>query len=282
MGAAGAASRRRSGNGVPSERNPGRRRKRRTTPSACCASDRTSRSSATFGLTATSVSATSRLSDLGGIDRRSSQQATSAITQTYAVRCASTSAPFRRPPQVPDAPGGICTDRAGGLCAAADMGDTASRRRTSARNKYNYWLPSLNLKFGLTNDLIFRLAASKDLARPALADIRNFLTIGLDANGITLTATAGNPYLKPIRSDNFDATLEWYFAGSRVGSLTFDAFYKNIHNYIYQARCTPRHHQQRRHREFLLFAARRTSAARARSRASSSPTRRPTTSCQVC
>ena len=48
------------------------------------------------------------------------------------------------------------------------------------------------------------------------------------------TSTAGNPFLKPITSDNFDATLEWYFAGNGVGSLTIDGFIKNIHNYIYQ------------------------------------------------
>jgi len=94
-------------------------------------------------------------------------------------------------------------------------------------------LPSLNLKFGMTQDLIFRLAASEDFSRPALADIRNFLFIGADSNG-NPTASAGNPFLKPITSDNADATLEWYFAGNHVGSLTFDVFYKAIHNYIYQ------------------------------------------------
>ena len=51
------------------------------------------------------------------------------------------------------------------------------------RNKYSYWLPSLNLKFGLSRDLIFRLAASRDFARPGLSDIRNFLNIGLDGDG---------------------------------------------------------------------------------------------------
>jgi TonB-dependent receptor len=89
------------------------------------------------------------------------------------------------------------------------------------------------VKFGLSRDLILRLAASRDLARPALNDIRNFLTIGLNSSG-QVSANAGNPFLKPITSDNFDATLEWYFKGTGLGSLTFDAFYKNIHNYIYQ------------------------------------------------
>jgi TonB-dependent receptor len=67
-----------------------------------------------------------------------------------------------------------------------------------------------------------------------LADTRNFLDIGLDSTGQGLSATAGNPFLKPITSDNFDATLEWYFAGSRLGSITIDGFIKNIHNYIYE------------------------------------------------
>ena len=64
----------------------------------------------------------------------------------------------------------------------------------------------------------------------------------------TSTSTAGNPFLKPITSDNFDATLEWYFAGSRVGSFTIDGFVKNIHNYIYQNTHPAQHHQQRHHR----------------------------------
>jgi TonB-dependent receptor len=138
-------------------------------------------------------------------------------------------------PQVPTVPGGVCTI---GAAAYAQLQQFANGVTTpnTANNKYWYWLPSANLKFGLTDDLIFRLSASKDLSWASLADIRNFLSIGPDTAGNTLplSATAGNPFLKPITSDNFDATLEWYFAGSRVGSLTFDVFLKNIHNYIFQ------------------------------------------------
>jgi TonB-dependent receptor len=102
-----------------------------------------------------------------------------------------------------------------------------------AKHEYNYWLPSLNLKFGLTPDVILRFAASKNLARPEMANIRNFLDIGQDTSaGFQLTATAGNPFLKPAISKNFDLSLEWYFA--RVGSLTFNAFYKTIHNFFFQ------------------------------------------------
>ena len=104
----------------------------------------------------------------------------------------------------------------------------------TAVSKYSYALPSLNLKFGLSRDLIFRLAASRDFSYASLADIRNYQTFGISSTG-QIQVTAGNPFLKPITSDNFDATLEWYFAGSRVGSLTIDGFVKNIHNYIFNA-----------------------------------------------
>ena len=120
-----------------------------------------------------------------------------------------------------------------GYAQLQQFAGTGTNIPDTARNKYTYWLPSANLKFGLSEDLIFRLAASRDFARPNLSDIRNFLNIGL--TGAQLTATTGNPFLKPITSDNADATLEWYFAGSRVGSLTFDVFAKNIHNYVYSS-----------------------------------------------
>ncbi len=148
---------------------------------------------------------------------------------TFAEKCVPT-VPPPPAPQVPTVPG-ICTIGAAAYAQLATFA-TGEAIPDTAKNKYNYWLPSANLKFGITNDLIFRLAASRDYARPQLADIRNFLTIGLGSNG-QLTATAGNPNLKPITSDNFDATLEWYFAGNRLGSLTIDGFIKNIHNYIY-------------------------------------------------
>jgi TonB-dependent receptor len=152
----------------------------------------------------------------------------------FTTRCAPLPPPPGSPPGTPPpALPGIC---AIGPAAYAQLQAFATGQTTpnTANNKYWYWLPSANLKFGLTDDLIFRLSASKDLSWASLADIRNFLTVGFDVPTNQLNATAGNPFLKPITSDNFDATLEWYFAGSRVGSLTFDVFLKNIHNYIFQ------------------------------------------------
>src|SRR5471030_835023 len=42
--------------------------------------------------------------------------------------------------------------------------------------------------------------------------------------------SGGNPDLKPIRSTNLDAGLEWYFAKRSLLSAT--AFYMDLRNYI--------------------------------------------------
>jgi iron complex outermembrane receptor protein len=83
-------------------------------------------------------------------------------------------------------------------------------------------LPSLNLKYALTNDLLLRFAASRTMSRPTLLQISPSVT----ASGATQTLTTNNPYLNPFRSNNFDLTGEWYFA--RGGLLAATLFYKDI------------------------------------------------------
>jgi TonB-dependent receptor len=102
-----------------------------------------------------------------------------------------------------------------------------------AVNNYQYWLPSLNLKVQLTDNLIGRLAASRALAREGIQNTRNYFTFGTNQGDPTrLQGSAGNPYLRPAISDQFDLTLEWYFA--RVGSLTLNGFYKDIKGFFFQ------------------------------------------------
>jgi TonB-dependent receptor len=150
------------------------------------------------------------------------------IQDPFAVRCA----PIIIPGGGTQTPGGICNRGAAGYAALQQFA-TGGSTFDIARTSYTYWLPSLNLKLGLTDDLIFRFAASKVLTRPDSAYTRNFITIGADSATGALTAEAGNPFLKPATAWQFDATLEWYFA--RVGSLTFNAFYKSVDNFFYQA-----------------------------------------------
>lgn len=99
---------------------------------------------------------------------------------------------------------------------------------------YNDWLPAVNVAFELRDDLLVRLAASRVMTRPPLAQ----LTPGGAVNvaGGTRTVTQGNPNLDPIEADAFDVGVEWYFASESVVSLGF--FYKDVKTYIATLRTT--------------------------------------------
>ncbi|MGH3408541.1 MAG: TonB-dependent receptor [Streptosporangiaceae bacterium] len=107
-----------------------------------------------------------------------------------------------------------------------------------ASNTYTNALPSFNVRFLLTHDLQWRIAASQTVAPPPFADMIPFATVGYSflqtsfqpAATNPVSGTSGNPELKPTKSNDFDSSLEWYFAPS--GDLTFDLFYKDIHDYI--------------------------------------------------
>ncbi|WP_242417628.1 TonB-dependent receptor [Sphingomonas panni] len=94
-----------------------------------------------------------------------------------------------------------------------------------ARRYWDY-LPSLNLKYEATDALQFRFSASRTIARPNLGDISPTTT----ANGNALTVTRNNPYLDPFRSNNLDATIEYYFARDALVGASF--FYKNLESLI--------------------------------------------------
>lgn len=107
------------------------------------------------------------------------------------------------------------------------------------KSEYTEVLPSLNLRAHLSDNLQLRLAASRAMVRPDFNQLQPFteLQINFEADGYTLdatapfTGTAGNPTLRPIMADQFDISLEWYFAPQ--GALTAVLFYKEISDYIY-------------------------------------------------
>ncbi len=96
---------------------------------------------------------------------------------------------------------------------------------------YDDVLPSANLKWDLTQDLVARFAVAKTMTRPDYSALAGFTDLSPPATvGGTGTGSGGNPDLKPIRSTNFDAGLEWYFA--RNSLLSAGLFYMDIDNYV--------------------------------------------------
>ncbi|WP_066588664.1 TonB-dependent receptor [Sphingomonas pruni] len=96
----------------------------------------------------------------------------------------------------------------------------------SVNSSYDDFLPSVNVRFNFTDKLKLRLAASKAVTRPNFSDLSPTLTL----NSVQLNGSAGNPDLKPLKADQLDASLEYYF--SRTGSIYVAAFYKKVRNFI--------------------------------------------------
>lgn len=98
-------------------------------------------------------------------------------------------------------------------------------------SSYNDWLPSFNFRLKLTDKLFLRVAASKTMTRPNFGSISPSLT--LNQNPINPSANSGaqgNPNLKPIRSTNYDISLEDYLSKDSVVYVA--AFYKDVTGFI--------------------------------------------------
>jgi iron complex outermembrane receptor protein len=94
--------------------------------------------------------------------------------------------------------------------------------------KHDFWdvLPSVNFRYDLAPDLVARFAASRTMSR---ADY-SALSPAVSLNNLDLTGTGGNADLKPVRSNNFDAGIEWYFA--RGALLSAAVFYMDMPSYV--------------------------------------------------
>jgi TonB-dependent receptor len=98
----------------------------------------------------------------------------------------------------------------------------------SFRGKYRDWLPSLNARLNLTDDLLVRIAASKVMTRPTLSDLSPRQTIQTNPGNETIRR--GNPDLQPFRANQVEGGVEWYFApGSLISAA---AFYKDIQSFV--------------------------------------------------
>ena len=111
-----------------------------------------------------------------------------------------------------------------GMQSVAGSGLEADRFSTGQTNA----LPSLNLRFKLTDKLQLRLAASKAVTYPDFSQISPSISLNA-AQGL---ATGGNPYLKPTKANQVDSSLEYYFGPA--SSLTFDLFYKRLTDFVLQ------------------------------------------------
>ena len=86
---------------------------------------------------------------------------------------------------------------------------------------YSDGLPSVNMAYNFTDNLVGRLGAAKTITRPNPGDLMPF--VSLSTSGVV---SAGNPDLQPYFANQYDLGLEWYFQEGAV--LSVNRFQKNI------------------------------------------------------
>ena len=99
---------------------------------------------------------------------------------------------------------------------------------------YDDFLPSLNMAFDLTDELVLRFAAAKVLTRPGLGNLTPGVTVSV--SGGNRTVTGGDPFLEPFKAKTVDIGLEWYFAEESLLSASY--FWKDIDSFVQTSRET--------------------------------------------
>jgi len=99
-------------------------------------------------------------------------------------------------------------------------------QQTAVDNNSTYALPSANVKFDVNKDVVARLGVSRTMTRPDFGALGGTVTL-TDENH---TGNGGNAKLKPVISNNIDATVQWYFAPRALASVGL--FYMDLRNYV--------------------------------------------------
>ena len=100
----------------------------------------------------------------------------------------------------------------------------------SAPQSYTDLFPSINARFDLSDDLVFRIAGQRGIARPSFGEIR----VGSSINDTTSpgTISGGNPTLKPEYTWGLDASIEYYLPGGGIAAIS--GFHRWVDNVLYQ------------------------------------------------
>jgi iron complex outermembrane receptor protein len=96
---------------------------------------------------------------------------------------------------------------------------------------YNDLLPSANLNLKLNKQMNLRFAASRTMTRADYSQLAGAIAYGaVDDVNLIGSGTGGNPDLKPVTSNNFDSSFEWYLGPNQLFSAS--AFFMDVTSYI--------------------------------------------------
>ena len=101
---------------------------------------------------------------------------------------------------------------------------------TELKGDYDVFLPNVDFKIELTDDLVGRVSYSETMTRPLYGDIQGGQTINSLVRVDGGTGNRGNPNLLPFESQNIDISFEWYYGEDSYIAAGY--FYKNVKNFI--------------------------------------------------
>lgn len=104
---------------------------------------------------------------------------------------------------------------------------------TDVKGSYSGILPALNTVLELTPEVLLRFSATQNLNRPGLGSMAAKGSAFKDEDSGKISASRGNPDLKPYKDNTLDLAVEYYFG--KVGLLSAGVFQKDITNFISSA-----------------------------------------------
>jgi TonB-dependent receptor len=98
------------------------------------------------------------------------------------------------------------------------------------KGQYSGVLPAMNAVLELTPQVLLRFAAGQNLNRPDMGSLAAQGSATQDDVGGKITASRGNPNLKPYKDNTLDLAVEYYFG--KAGLLSASVYKKWITNFI--------------------------------------------------
>jgi iron complex outermembrane receptor protein len=114
------------------------------------------------------------------------------------------------------------------LTSQGRLNTGTSLQPVTISHRYRGVLPAFNVMIEVTDKLVARLSANRDISRPALSDLAAAGSLTTAPFGGTIST--GNPNLRPFTSDSVEGSLEYY--QDRVGFFSVGVFYKKLQSFI--------------------------------------------------
>ncbi len=118
------------------------------------------------------------------------------------------------------------------ITEALDENGDVIQSFTDVKGDYDVTLPNVDFDIEPWEDIVLRVSFSETITRPSYNDIKG----GLQPNSTQFfpntrpQASAGNPGLIPIQSENLDLSFEWYYGDGSYLSVGY--FEKDVDNFI--------------------------------------------------